>query len=148
MRCKVGVWTMIPPQYSWYLYTPHFYSSSAARPSFTHQGCVLHGPAPPLCGGHRSPRRLIESRSVANHVTLRPSSVCLAPPEGGTRCKTKLLLPYSYVQLLVQALTSRGVWPGRPLAPGLPRPCCRRLAAGGARGWGAAASSAGTHAAS
>ena len=36
---------------------------------------------------------LIEARSVTNHVTLRPSEVCLAPPEGGTRCKTKLLLP-------------------------------------------------------
>ena len=57
MRCKVGVWTVIPPQHSWYIYTPHFYSSSAARPFFTHQGCVLLDPAPPLCGGHRSPRR-------------------------------------------------------------------------------------------
>ena len=35
----------------------------------------------------------IEASSVADHVTLRPSDVCLAPPEGGTRCKTKLLLP-------------------------------------------------------
>ena len=36
---------------------------------------------------------LIEARSVTNHVTLRPLTVYLAPPEGGTRCKTKLLLP-------------------------------------------------------
>ena len=93
MRCKVGVRTMIPPQHSWYIYTPHFYFSSAAKPFFTHQGCVLHAPAPPLCGGPRSPRRLMESRSLVDHVTLRPFVICLAPPEGGTRCKTKLLLP-------------------------------------------------------
>ena len=82
-----------PTAFMVYIYTPHFYSSSAAKPFFTHQGCVLLDPAPPLCGGHRSPRRLMESRSVSDHVTLRPSTVCLAPPEGGTRCKTKPLLP-------------------------------------------------------
>ena len=80
-----------PQQYG--LRYPHFYSSSAARP-FSPVGC---GVSPILLlrtavdmevhGG------LIEARSVANHVTLRPSEVCLAPPEGGTRCKTKLLLP-------------------------------------------------------
>ena len=72
---------------------PHFDSSSADRPLSP----VGSGVSPILLlraavdmevhGG------LIEARSVTNHVTLRPYAVCLAPPEGGTKFKTKLLLP-------------------------------------------------------
>ena len=72
---------------------PHFYSSSAARPlspigSVVSLILLLRAAVDMEVHGG-----LIEARSVTNHVTLRPSAVCLAPPEGGTRCKTKLLLP-------------------------------------------------------
>ena len=87
-----------------------------------------------------------EAGSVADHVTLRPS-MCASRRQRAERGAKQNVSSPTPTCSLIGALSSRGVWPGRPPAPGLPRPCRRWRAAGGARG-GAAASSAGTHAAS
>ena len=95
MRCKVGGWGLdheLPSVLMDYI-----------TPTFT----------PPRPPGRPSPIRVVsswilllraavdievhggpmESRLLVNHVTLRPVTICLAPPEGGTRRKTKHLLP-------------------------------------------------------
>ena len=119
-----------PPQYSWYIYTPYFYSSSAARPfspirSMSSVTLLLHYAVDMEVHGG-----LIEARSVTNHVTLRLLWCTSRRKRAERGAKQNFSSPNPPSSSLVQALTARGVWPGRPLAPGLPRPCCRRLAAG------------------
>ena len=144
MRCKVGGWGLDhDPPSALMDYIP---------PTFT----------PPRPPGRPSPIRVvssmilllrsavdievhggsIEASSVADHVTLRPSNVCLAPPEGGTRCKTKHLLPYSYVQPnrgpqfpRGMARASSGPWSPPPMLPAAGRGRRPGMGRGGVVGW-------------
>ena len=104
---------------------PHFYSSSAARPlaaigSMDSLILLLRAAVDmEVHGGW------IEARSVTNHVTLRRLRCDSRRQRAERMCKTKLLLPQSYVQLSRagphcprgMAKASSGPWSPPPMLP-------------------------------